>query len=78
MSKITGIATRKNTKGKITHITVDVNMLPDLAEPILEHAGLKDKLTFQDEWAEAKKTGFTVEEARASTLAKVRALPWKK
>ena len=78
MTRLAGIATRKNTKGVITHITIDVNKLPDLAEPILEHAGLKEKMTFKEDWDEAKRTGFTVEEARASTLAVVQSLPWKK
>jgi hypothetical protein len=78
MSKLNGIETRKNTQGKITHITIDVKILPEVANPILEQAGLKEKMTFEQEWEEAKIIGFTVEEARASTLAKVRALPWKK
>ena len=50
MPRIAGIATRKNTKGKITHITIDVKKHPDLAQPLLEQAGLNEKLSFKEEW----------------------------
>jgi hypothetical protein len=73
MAAIAGIKTTKNTKGQITHITVDVRKHKKVI-PIFNEIGLMPKTKFQEKCEK----GTPLEEARQELLAHVRSFPWKK
>jgi hypothetical protein len=73
MAAITGVTTKKNALGQITHVTVDVRKHKEVI-PMFNEIGLMPKTKFQ---LECEK-GFTVEETRQEILAHVRSFPWKK
>jgi hypothetical protein len=73
MAGIAGVTTKKNTRGQITHITVDVRKHKEVI-PMFNEIGLMPKTKFQ---LECEK-GFTVEKTRQELLAHVRSFPWKK
>jgi hypothetical protein len=72
MAAVAGITTKKNTKGQITHVTVDVRKHKEVI-PIFNKMGLVDKTDFK---LRCKK-GVTVEEARQHSLNHIRSI-WKK
>ena len=78
MSGIAGIKLHKTPTGKLKSVTIDVKKHGDLLQPLLEKIDAAEKEEFEREWAEALKTGCTVEQMRESMLAKIDALPWKK
>jgi hypothetical protein len=73
MARIAGIQTKKNSKGEITHVTIDVRKHKE-AVPYLTKIGAIENDKFEKEWNET--TNMTVEDARKSTLAYIDDL-WK-
>ena len=73
MAKIAGITTKKNTKGQVTHVTIDVKKHKDKI-PMLTEIGVLPKTDFQKQWED----GLTVEEARQQSINFLKSLPWKK
>lgn len=72
MAAIAGVTTKKNTQGKLTHVTVDVRKHKQVIS-IFEEIGLIPKTDFQKRCEE----GITVEEARQKSLNHIRSI-WKK
>ncbi len=73
MPRIAGVATQKNTKGEITHLTIDVKKHKDIVAPLLEQLGAKANSKFEEDW----KRGITLEEARKNSHDFIRKM-WKK
>lgn len=73
MPRIAGVATQKNTKGEITHLTIDVKKHKDIVAPLLEQLGEKVKTKFDEDW----ERGITLEEARKNSHDFIRKM-WKK
>jgi hypothetical protein len=73
MSAISGITTKKNARGQITHLTVDVRKHKEVI-PMFNEIGLMPKTKFQEKCEK----GTPLEEARQELLAHVRSFPWKK
>lgn len=73
MAQIAGIATTKNTRGEITHVTFNLKKHPQVM-PFLIEIGVISKTSFENECENA----LSVEEARAQTIEFVKFLPWKK
>ena len=74
MARIAGLVAKKNIKGELTHITVDVKKHKDAIAPFLEQMGLSTKSTFQLD----RERGINIEEARKRTKKYLETLPWKK
>ena len=74
MAQLAGIVTKKNTKGEITHVTVDIKKHKEKFLPIFTEMGVIKKTKFQ----ERCETAMTIEEARAKSIAFIKTLPWKK
>ncbi len=74
MPRIAGITTKKNGKGKITHVTFDVEKHKQSITPVLNQLGVIEKTQFQKDCEGA----IALEGAREDTLNFVRSLPWKK
>lgn len=72
MSRIAGVTTKKDEKGKITHVTIDVKKQPE-ALPILREMGLIEMTRFEKECA----NGTPIEEVKDRLLNHVRKV-WKK
>ncbi|MFN0082489.1 MAG: hypothetical protein ACKVOM_08210 [Ferruginibacter sp.] len=73
MPRIAGVATQKNTKGKITHLTIDVKKHKEIVAPLLEQLGVKMKSKFEDDW----QRGVSLEEVRKNLHKRMKEL-WKK
>ncbi len=73
MPRIAGVATQKNTKGEITHLTIDVKKHKDIVAPLLEQLGVKVKSKFEDDW----ERGVSLEEVRKNLHKRMKDL-WKK
>ncbi len=73
MPRIAGITTKKNVKGKITHVTIDVEKYRQAIIPVLNQLGLIEKTEFQREC----ENGHTIEESRKRVHAKIDTL-WEK
>jgi hypothetical protein len=73
MPRIAGVATQKNTKGEITHITIDVNKHKEFVAPLLAQLGVKEKTKFEKDW----ERGITPEELRQNLHKRIKEL-WKK
>ncbi len=73
MAAIAGITTKKNARGQITHVTVDVRKHKEVI-PMFNEIGLMPKTKFQ---LECEK-GHSAEETREILLKHVRSFPWKK
>lgn len=74
MPRIAGVTTQKNTRGEITHVTIDVKKHKEAITPVLYKMGVLEKTKFQKEFEK----GVGVEEAFDRVLKFVRTLPWKK
>ena len=74
MAQVAGIKTQKNTKGELTHVTIDVKKHKDFLAPILEQLGVNTKSQFQLD----RERGIIIEEARSRTKKYLESLPWKK
>ena len=73
MAAIAGITTKKNTKGQVTHVTIDVKKHQDKIQALTD-IGVLQKTPFMERWEK----GNTIEEAKEHTLNMLRNLPWKK
>lgn len=73
MARISGVTTKKDEKGNITHIIINVKKHKQ-AVPLLKEMGLMEKSQFEKECEDA----ITIEEARKHTHDFIRDLPWKK
>lgn len=73
MARIAGIATTKNTRGEITHVTFNVKKHQQVI-PLLVELGVITKTAFEKECENA----LGVDEARAQSIEFVKSLPWKK
>jgi hypothetical protein len=72
MAAIAGITTKKNVKGELTHITVDVRKHKEVI-PMFNEIGLLPKTDFQKRCEQ----GVTVDEARQHSINHIRSI-WKK
>ena len=72
MARVAGITTQKNTKGEITHVTIDLKKRKEVI-PMLEELGVMEKTPFMQEFEK----GITIEESRKRAHAKIDSL-WKK
>jgi len=73
MARIAGIATKKNTKGEITHVIIDVQKHRALITPMLYELGVMEKTTFQVECESA----IPLEDFRKKMHKRVKAA-WQK
>jgi hypothetical protein len=71
MARIAGIQTKKNSKGEITHVTIDVRKHKQ-AVPFLTQIGALEEDDFEREWNDP--ANMTIEEAKAKSLAHIDAL----
>jgi hypothetical protein len=72
MAAIAGITIKKNIKGQLTHVTVDVKKHAAVI-PMFKELGLLPKTTFQKE----RENGITVKELKDSLLEQIDEL-WSK
>jgi hypothetical protein len=72
MAAIAGITTKKNTRGQLTHVTVDLRKHKEVI-PMFNEIGLLPKTTFQIE----RENGITVNELKDSLLEQIDEL-WSK
>jgi hypothetical protein len=73
MPRIAGVANQKNTKGEITHLTIDVKKRKEPVAPMLAQLGGKEKTKFEKDW----ERGISIEEARKRSLHFIDKM-WKK
>jgi hypothetical protein len=73
MPQVAGVTTKKNVKGEITHVTINVKKHKDIITPVLEEIGVLTKMTFEERFKKA----HSVEEAKQMTLNHLRKI-WKK
>lgn len=73
MARIAGVKTVKNTKGDITHITVDVRKHPEVATS-LQQLGLMEKTQFEKDCENAT----PVKEAFQKVYDHINSLKWQK
>jgi hypothetical protein len=73
MPRIAGVATQKNTKGEITHLTINVKKHKDFVAPMLAQLGAKEKTKFEKDW----ERGITPEELRQNLHKRIEEI-WKK
>ena len=72
MPRIAGVAAQKNTKGEITHLTIDVKKHKEFVAPILAQLGVKEKTQFEKDW----ERGITPEELRQNLHKRIKEL-WR-
>lgn len=72
MSAISGITTKKNARGQITHVTVDVRKHKEVI-PMFNEIGLIPKTKFQEQWEK----GTPIEEAFDEIKTHIKSL-WQK
>jgi len=63
MARVAGITTEKDVKGNITKVTFDFKKYGTELMPLLLKTGAVEEDSFEKEWAEAQKTGYSVEAA---------------
>ena len=73
MPRIAGITTKKNGRGEITHVTINLQQHRQAIIPLLNQLGIIQKTEFQREC----ENGYTIEESRKRVHAKIDTL-WKK
>ena len=73
MARIAGVTTQKDTKGNMTHVTINLKKHKE-AIPVLQQLGLIEKDQFDIDFEE----GMTVEEFRRRAIEHVNSLPWPK
>ncbi len=73
MGQLPGVKVKKNVRGEITHVQIDLKKNQQVI-PLLKQMGLLEKTPFEKE----VETALTVEEARKHTLDFIHSLPWKK
>jgi hypothetical protein len=72
MAAIAGVTTKKNIKGQLTHVTIDVRKHKQVI-PMFNELGLVPKTDFQKRC----EAGVSIEEARQHSLKHIRSI-WKK
>jgi hypothetical protein len=72
MAAISGVTTKKNVKGQLTHVTVDVKKHAAVI-PMFKELGLLPKTTFQKE----RESGITLEQFRKNMHKRIDDL-WSK
>ena len=72
MAAIAGVTTKKNAKGQLTHVTVNVKKHTAVI-PMFKELGLLSKTTFQKE----RENGITVNQLKDSLLEQIDEL-WSK
>jgi len=73
MPHIAGVTTKKNIKGEITHVTINIQKHKKTITPVLLQMGVIEKTQFQKDC----ESGYTIEEARAMSHKHIEQL-WKK
>ena len=73
MARIAGIATQKNTRGEITHVTFNIKKHQQVT-PLLKELGIVSKTKFERECEE----GITLDELDNRLTKHIKKLPWKK
>jgi hypothetical protein len=73
MPQIAGVTTKKNVKGEITHVTINVKKHEAVITPVLEEMGVLKKMSFQERYEKA----YTIEQMKQMTLTHLRSI-WKK
>ncbi len=73
MARIAGIATQKNTRGEITHVTFNIKKHQQVI-PLLKELGIVSKTKFERECEE----GITLDELDNRLTKHIKKLPWKK
>ena len=68
MAQVAGITTKKNTKGELTHVTINVKKHKERITPMLEELGVVKKSTFKQEWDEALANGAVTPEQMRDNL----------
>jgi hypothetical protein len=53
MPKIAGVATKKNARGEVTHVIINLKQHGKAFNPILKEMGVIEKTQFEKEWEEA-------------------------
>jgi uncharacterized protein YwgA len=71
MAHIAGFSSEKDAKGNLKKVTFDFKKYgPDLM-PLLKKIGAIEEDTFEKEWKEAERTGFTLEEAKKELYRRI-------
>jgi hypothetical protein len=70
MIDIEGIETQTNSKGEITHLTIDVEKHKDIVAPILEQLALSEKEQFDTKW----KSGISPEQLKGNLHKRIEKL----
>jgi hypothetical protein len=73
MPRIAGVVSQKDTKGNITHVTINLKK-HRAAVPTLKELGLIEKTQFEIDC----ENGIPLEEARRRLHEHIDSLPWKK
>jgi hypothetical protein len=68
MPKIAGVATKKNARGEVTHVIINLKQHGKAFNPILKEMGVIEKTQFEKEWEEA----IPLEVVRQKLLTQVR------
>jgi hypothetical protein len=78
MPQVAGITTKKNTKGELTHVTINVKKHKEKITPILEELGVVKKSTFKQEWDDALANGALTPDELGASLKKYINKLWAK
>ena len=73
MAQIAGITTKKNLRGEVTHVTIDIKKHKDKI-PMLTEIGVLQKTKFEERCEGA----LTIEELRSRVHKHINSLEWKK
>lgn len=73
MPRIAGVATQKNSKGEITHLTINVKRHKEVLAPLMLKLCPPEKTQFEKDW----ERGISIEEARKKSHEFIRKM-WKK
>jgi hypothetical protein len=70
MPQIAGVTTKKNVKGEIKHVTINLKKHEALITAVLEEMGVLKKMSFQERYEKA----YTVEQMKQMTLTHLRGI----
>lgn len=73
MGKVAGVATKKNAKGEITHIAINMKKHGHALMPVFKSMGIIEQSQFEREC----EAGMTIEQSREQVYAKIDQL-WTK
>lgn len=74
MPRIVGITTQKDSKGNLTHVTINMKKHGEKIMPVLEELGFLEKSLFDIDF----ENGTTLDEFTQSGYDFVKSLPWPK